>query len=251
MGNLFNPVERADLERLVESYGTVSDVKIFASHAIVTLECGRQQAEEAIEELDKNFWMDNNIRVMFNNKTPEKEMTPTKYISIEDDLKVDDDIAAVENTTKTFEVFSSFVGKTFLRDMCQLFSTFGTVETSQLNPRAKTLTLVLKLPENKVQLCLSQINGKVYKSSALKVKLVDPTVPEDPLKLVQTSSETFKDEKKVLERTLTAYCNTKAKSFLTDMSDVVFPKFGTIRSCKFNQDGKTISIVMYSSELVC
>ncbi len=51
------------------------------------------------------------------------------------------------------------------------------------------------------------------------------------------------------DRTLIAYCNTAAKTFLSDMSNIVFPKFGTIKSCKRNPNGKTISIVMYSSEL--
>ena len=64
----------------------------------------------------------------------------------------------------------------------------------------------------------------------------------------------FKDEKKVKERTLLVYCESKAKTFLSDLKNVVLPKFGIVQSAKWqslkDDDGpKIISVVLYSSEL--
>ena len=255
-------MERGDLERLVDSYGKVVEVDIFKNHAILTLECGRQQAEEAIKALDRNFWMDNSIRVMFNKnqKTSEKELSKLETVKngSEEVVTVNRTegeevrtISGLEKTKRTFNVFCNFNGKTFLQDMCELFSMFGVVDSSKWNIKTKTVTLELRLTDKEVEWCLSGTNDKMYKNQPLRVKLVDPPAEEQSLVDDESSAipETFKDEKKVTDRTLIAYCNTTAKTFLSDMSNVVFPKFGTIKSCRRNPDGKTISIVMYSSEL--
>lgn len=243
----------------MDSYGKVSDVKIFKSHAILTIECERQQAEEAIKALDRSFWMDNSIRVKFNKKqkTSEEELGKLgngfEHVVTVNRTEVDAASTITEQAKikRTFNVFCNFTGKTFLKDICEMFSTFGVVESSKWDVKTKTITLVIQLTDKEVEWCLSGTNGQMYKNQPLRIKLADP--PAEKQSLVDDESlaipETFKDEKKVTERTLIAYCNTTAKTFLSDMSNIVFPKFGTIKSCKRNPNGKTISIVMYSSEL--
>ena len=259
---MFNPVEREDLERLVESFGKVLEIKLLKNQAIVIIECGRRQAEEAIEALDSNYWMDNTIRVTFdkngngrsNENPPETEIVKTGNNSCSDvsnvTLPVLNESASatsdLEKSPRTFEVFCNAVSKTFLKDICDMFIMFGSVDSSKYNPKTKTAHLVLNLNSEEVEWCISETNGKIYKGQPIKVKLADPAISEP---VESEEPETFKDEKKILERTLIAYCDTKAKTFLSDMRNVVFPKFGTIRSCKRNSDGQTISIVMYSSEL--
>lgn len=65
VGNLFKSVEKEDIERLLGSYGNVLYVKMFATHALVRVECSVETAQEAIKNLDFNQWMDNAIRVKF------------------------------------------------------------------------------------------------------------------------------------------------------------------------------------------
>ena len=64
-------------------------------------------------------------------------------------------------------------------------------------------------------------------------------------------AQVCKDEKKIKDRTLLVYCDTKSKTFLADMKNVVFQKFGTVRSAEWRQVGpdKFLAVVMYSSEL--
>jgi len=66
-------------------------------------------------------------------------------------------------------------------------------------------------------------------------------------------AEVCKDEKKIKERTLLVFCNTKSKTFLADMTNVVFQKYGTVKSAEWQSyrdaDHQVLSIVMYSSEV--
>lgn len=73
VGNLFNSVENTDIERLLEPYGRVVEVRRYEKHAIVTVKCSKEAAEKAIKELDHNHWMDNWIRVKFDKFEMSKE----------------------------------------------------------------------------------------------------------------------------------------------------------------------------------
>ena len=73
IGNLFNPVEYEDLEMLLEEFGPIKAIKRYEKHAIVTIECSKEKAEEACKTLDHNNWMDNWIRVKFNKYPFSKE----------------------------------------------------------------------------------------------------------------------------------------------------------------------------------
>jgi len=73
VGNLFNSVENEDIERLLEPYGSIIEVRRYEKHAIVTLNSPREKAEQATKDLDHNHWMDNWIRVKFNKFELSKE----------------------------------------------------------------------------------------------------------------------------------------------------------------------------------
>ena len=73
VGNLFNSVENGDLERLLETYGSIVEVRRYEKHAIVALNCTKEKAEQAIKDLDHNHWMDNWIRVKFDKFEMTKE----------------------------------------------------------------------------------------------------------------------------------------------------------------------------------
>eukprot|EP00095_Tigriopus_kingsejongensis_P007798 maker-scaffold370_size193435-snap-gene-0.43 protein:Tk07798 transcript:maker-scaffold370_size193435-snap-gene-0.43-mRNA-1 annotation:"unknown" len=79
IGNLFNEVEVSDVERLLEEYGRIVQVKMFSSYALAVIECAQDRAEAAIQTLDMNLWMDNNIRVKFNLKPPLQRPEPDQY----------------------------------------------------------------------------------------------------------------------------------------------------------------------------
>lgn len=80
VGNLFNSVENTDIERLLEQYGRVVEVRRYEKHAIVTVKCSKETAEKAIKELDHNHWMDNWIRVKFDKFEMSKEESWKKKI---------------------------------------------------------------------------------------------------------------------------------------------------------------------------
>lgn len=85
VGNLFNPVENEDLERLLETYGPILEVRRYESHAIVTVCCSKEKAEEALKDLDHNNWMENWIRVkldQFENTREEDWQEKLKKFSI-------------------------------------------------------------------------------------------------------------------------------------------------------------------------
>jgi len=157
----------------------------FKTHAVVTMDCDRSEAEEAIKALDRNFWMDNSIRVMFNNRN-KTALKPDQA-----DLNGGDaDDGVNEN----------------------------------IHP------------------------DKNNSADSSKAELNDSeTGFEDP------PAEVCKDEKKIKERTLLVFCNTKSKTFLADMTNVVFQKYGTVKSAEWQSyrdaDHQVLSIVMYSSEL--
>ncbi len=182
-------MERRDLQQLVDSYGKVLDVKIFKSHAILTIECERQQAEEAIKALDRSFWMDNSIRVKFNKKqkTSEEELGKLgngfEHIVTVNRTEVDAASTITEQAKikRTFNVFCNFTGKTFLKDICEMFSTFGVVESSKWDVKTKTITLVIQLTDKEVERCLTGTNGQMYKNQPLRIKLADPPAEKQSL----------------------------------------------------------------------
>ena len=75
VGNLFNSVENEDIERLLEPYGSITEVRRYEKHAIVNLNCSREKAEQATKDLDHNHWMDNWIRVKFDKFELSKEQS--------------------------------------------------------------------------------------------------------------------------------------------------------------------------------
>jgi hypothetical protein len=81
VGNLFNKVENNDIERLLEPYGSVVEVRRYEKHAIVTVKCTKETAEKAIKELDHNHWMDNWIRVKFDKFETSKEESWKKKLN--------------------------------------------------------------------------------------------------------------------------------------------------------------------------
>lgn len=73
VGNLFSSVENEDIERLLEPYGSIIEVRRYEKHAIVTLNCLKETAEQATKDLDHNHWMDNWIRVKLDKFEMSKE----------------------------------------------------------------------------------------------------------------------------------------------------------------------------------
>ena len=68
IGNLFNQVEKDDVERLLDVYGNIKDIQMKDSYALVHIECSKSEAEEVIKLLDRSQWMENQIRVKFNER---------------------------------------------------------------------------------------------------------------------------------------------------------------------------------------
>ena len=204
-------MEREDLERLVESFGKVFEIKMSKTHAIVTIECGRRQAEEAIVALDRNYWMDNTIRVSFDkngssNETPEKEIAQIGNSETLPAVNESESATSeLDKSPKTFEVFCNAVSKSFLKDICDMFIMFGTVDSSKYNPKTKTAQLVLNLNSEEVEWCISETNGKIYKGHPIKVRLVVPATSEP---VESEEPETYKDEANVSEigETFSAGC---------------------------------------------
>lgn len=236
VGNLCNPVEKGDVENLMDSYGKVLCVTMFKSHAIVSLEASVEKAEEAINDLDHSYWMDNHIVVRFQIQKKSDQVLrelPIKPSSSPTTEEI--------QSLWTFEVQCSAKSKSYLHDIAKMFSAFGKILTQ--NQSGEQVTLLMSLTSKQAKSCREAIHAQIYKGQKISVEV------KDLVSSSETDLSNTKDEKKVLERTLIVYCPTRSKTFVTDMNEVVFPKFGTVRSCQWNPDGETLSVVLYSSEL--
>merc|ERR1712110_965716 len=65
--------EKKDIERLLDPYGSIIEVRIYAKQATAKLHCSRDKAQQAVKDLDQSCWMDNKIRVKFDEFETNKE----------------------------------------------------------------------------------------------------------------------------------------------------------------------------------
>jgi len=65
VGDLFNKVLKEDVESLLDVYGNITEIEMKGTFALVHIECEKSVAEEVIKMLDWSNWMENQIRVKF------------------------------------------------------------------------------------------------------------------------------------------------------------------------------------------
>ena len=204
IGNLFNPVEKSDLERLIEGHGKVLEIGMFESFALIDLEMDLEAAERAIEELNGSLWMDNNIKVKFNGPRPKKPL-PThdkyghcdrthgedKYGSAEEKETLDEvspkDVEVGESKylkqlekekkvkkTRTYLVYSATTPKSFLADLKDIFSGFGKVLSCERQSEEDMhISVEVVSTQRQALKCIREVNEIKYKGGNLRVKFAD------------------------------------------------------------------------------
>ena len=202
IGNLFNPVERSDLERLLDGHGKVLEIGMFESFALIDMEMDLEAAERAIEELDGSLWMDNNIRVKFNGPRPKKP-PPThdkyghcdrthgedKYESAENEEAVsvgmskDAEVGEPAKSkqperkvkkTRTYFVYSATTPKSFLTDLKDIFSGFGKVlSCDRQSEEDLHVTVEVVSTQRQALKCIREVNEIKYKGGNLRVKFAE------------------------------------------------------------------------------
>ena len=202
IGNLFNPVERSDLERLLDGHGKVLDIGMFESFALIDMEMYLEAAERAIEELDGSLWMDNNIRVKFNGPRPKKPPpTHEKYghcdrtyeeakygraekeEAVAERIPKDAEVGESEKSkqperkvkkTRTYLVYSATTPKSFLADLKDIFSGFGKVLSCDRQSEEELHVSVEVVSTQRQALkCIREVNEIKYKGSNLRVKFAE------------------------------------------------------------------------------
>jgi RNA recognition motif-containing protein len=267
IGNLINAVEKVDLEQLLESYGPIKDVQIFPDHAIVTVQCSQEAANEAIETLDQNHWLDNDILVKFNQE-PVAVKNPTTIVKTVINELASQQTGAGCDKTHELWIWSSILNEdTFLDDMTALVCQYGHIESKRWRLEAsESISIELNCSEEKVIECIQDLNGRPYKSdSFIRIKFPDKCadesklsskIPNYPYQLMPTSIIPSKmpsnksnntKEKKIREIWIWSPAPNK-KSFLEDMSSVV-SQFGKVKSQCWLKNGQgAINIKLNSSE---
>ena len=209
IGNLFNPVEMSDLERLLDGHGKVLDIGMFESFALVDMEMDLEAAESAIDELDGSLWMDNNIRVKFNGPRPTKPLpTHDKYGHcdrtsggdkcgsdeekriVEENVSKESRVGESEKSkqperkvkrTRTYYVYSATTPKSFLDDLREIFSGFGKVISCK-NREADDLHVSVEVVSTQRQAlkCIREVNEVKYKGGNLRVKFAEWEEEDSP-----------------------------------------------------------------------
>ena len=198
IGNLFNPVEKSDLERLLDGHGKVLEIGMFDSFALVDMEMDLAAAEKAIEELNGSLWMDNNIKVKFNGPRPKKPpSTHAKYghcdRTYEDDkygsaekeeaFAKDAEVGESEKSkqperkvkkTRTYFVYSATTPKSFLVDLKDIFSGFGKVLSCDRHSEEDLhITVEVVSTQRQALKCIREVNEIKYKGGNLRVKFAE------------------------------------------------------------------------------
>ncbi len=205
VGNLFNPVEESDVVSLLESYGPVNMVRMFTNHAIARIECTKEEAEKAIENLDHNQWMDNWIRLKFSQRSALAKGTPPKRKRMSSHSQHCDRTESTNSppkmdATETAETTSKDTQKTsenkkirsrdiwvwcprvanknnFMVAMDSLFNQFGGVKnkTWKENESLGVEYAVIRLHSSEKQAvkAVSDLNGTMVKAQEIRVKFPD------------------------------------------------------------------------------
>ena len=215
IGNLFNPVEMSDLERLLDGHGKVLDIGMFESFALVDVEMDLEAAESAIDELDGSLWMDNNIRVKFNGPRPTKP-PPThdkyghcdrtsgenKYASDEEKIIVEENASKESKVgesemskqpekskqperkvkrTRTYYVYSATTPKSILDDLREIFSGFGKVISCKYRDSNDLhVTVEVVSTQRQALKCIREVNEVKYKGGNLRVKFAEWEEEDSP-----------------------------------------------------------------------
>ena len=243
VGNLFNPVENEDIEMLLDGYGQVFEIKRYEKHAIVTIECSRERAEEACNELDHNNWMDNWIRVKFNKYPYSKEEANALWKNKQS--------AGVRNMNRWYAQHDDREEITLHRDRNPSSESTG-VQEEREPKKPKTSSKV----ESESKIAVSNPNSEVEE------KLVEEQSMEQDTNVMKTFkneggnsndeeeldfTEKLKRRKSMERKTRSyrVYCATTNKNFMVDMVEV-FTKFGAVISNEW--DGACIAIDLDSTE---
>ena len=202
IGNLFNPVERSDLERLLDGHGKVLEIGMFESFALIDIEMDLDAAERAIEELNGSLWMDNNIRVKFNGPRPKKPPPAhdkyghcdrtygeDKYgrdgteEAIAEGIPKDAEVGESEKAkqperkvkkTRTYLVYSTTTPKSFLADLKDIFSGFGKVlSCDRQSEEDLHITVEVVSTQRQALKCIREVNEIKYKGGNLRVKFAE------------------------------------------------------------------------------
>ena len=243
VGNLVRPVDKSDLEELLDGYGTVKSVKIVEDHALVRIACDADTAQDAIDTLDQSEWMDNNIHVKFSVKS---------------------DIIKKEKDKYEIWLWSESLNRdSFLEDMCDLLSDYGDVIDRTWRPDLDSLSFEIKASEDQILDCVRHLNTfHQYKDGKIRAKFVDDSAAEAKLSkeiedypyqlipdshLPSTSSAVTKTpDKKIKEREIWLWTPAAfKKTFLKDMETMVTP-FGKVKDKGWKNDH--VYIILESSE---
>ena len=213
VGNLFNEVEPADVQRLLEPYGPVVRVKMFSTHGIASLDCSRETADNAIKTLDKNLWMDNHISVRYegpvvrkrpgaevHHKSPQEEARGPKpkadsspvshlHVGVKSEVGKEEEVGRLQEPktkqdrkkkVRPITVFSQTVPKSFLADMTEIFSRFGSVDSITHDPGGLTVSVGLNSSERQALNCISKVNGLRYKGGSLRARFAEGSEEDSP-----------------------------------------------------------------------
>ena len=243
IGNLVSPVDKSDLEQLLDGYGAVKSVKIVEDHALVRIACDADTAQDAIDTLDQSEWMDNNIHVKFSVKS---------------------DIIKKEKDKYEIWLWSDSLSRdSFLEDMCDLLSDYGEVIDRTWRPDLDSLSFEIKASEDQILDCVRHLNTfHQYKDGKIRAKFVDDSeqeaklskeiedypyqlIPDSHLPSTSSSSKSPPD-KKIKDREIWLWTPAAfKKTFLKDMETMVEP-FGKVKDKGWKNDH--IYITLESSE---
>ena len=254
VGNLFNPVENEDIELLFDEFGPIKQIKRYEKHAIVTIECSAERADEACKALDHNNWMDNWIRVKKNKYLHSKEEADAIYKSKQS--------AGERNMNRWYSQHDN-------RDQITLFREDDEDELTyrDRNPSSESTGIQEerepkkpKPTSTKAELDTMFINS--FSKSELEDNAKDDNMEnrcENADTNASPDAENTKDpeevelaeklkKRKSMERKVRSfkiYCATSNKNFMSDIVEV-FTRFGAVKSNDW--DGPCIAIDLESTE---
>ena len=255
IGNLFNPVENEDLEMLLEEFGPIKAIKRYEKHAIVTIECSKDTAEEACKALDHNNWMDNWIRVKFNKYPYSKEEANA--------IRKNKQTAGQRNIDRWYAQHDDRDEITLYKDESPEHTTYR-----DRNPSSDSVGVQEEREPKKPKMAVkNELDSKFIESfSKPEVEETDeandtnvdndaPDINHFPdmeleMKKGEESSamiEKMKKRKPGLRkiRSFRIYCATTNRNFMSDIVEV-FTRFGAVKSNEW--DGPCIAIDLESTE---
>ena len=253
IGNLFNPVEHEDLEMLLEEFGPIKAIKRYEKHAIVTIECSKEKAEEACKTLDHNNWMDNWIRVKFNKYPFSKEEA--------DAIRKNKQTAGQRNIDRWYAQHDDRDEITLYRDESPENTTYRDRNPSsdsvdvqeEREPKKPKLTVKTELDSKFIEsFSKPEIedsdtgnNSDIIKDSTDIMTFPDIEMKkgEESLALIEKMNRRKPSLRKI--RSFRVYCATTNKNFMVDIVEV-FTRFGAVKSNDW--EGPCIAIDLDSTE---